>query len=89
VLRRALAAAKVGHSEKLHGMRRLDTLARAVEEGRDPFADVNETIARERAISRALGGRTVLDDRRSASESRQGTRESVQPQRGQLPLFTD
>jgi len=89
VLRRALAAARIGHSEKLHGMRRLETLARAVEAGRDPFADVNGTIARERAISRSLGGRTVMDDRRPASGSRQDTRGSVQPRRGQLPLFTD
>src|SRR6187401_921985 len=59
VLRRALAAARVGHSEKLDGMKRLDALARAVEEGRDPYADVNETIAHERSISRSLGGRTV------------------------------
>ena len=75
VLRRALAASKVGHSEKLHGMKRLDALTRAVEEGRDPFADVNETIAHERAISRSLGGRTVFDDRQR------------RPPRGQLALF--
>jgi hypothetical protein len=77
VLRRALAAAKVGHSEKLHGMKRLDALARAVEEGRDPYADVNETIAHERSISRELGGRTVFDD----IPSRQ------RRPRGQLALF--
>src|SRR5213078_4583604 len=65
VLRRALASAKVGRSEKLQGMKRLDTLTRAVENGRDPYADVNDTIAHERAISRSLGGRTVLDDVRS------------------------
>ena len=41
VLRRALAASRVGHSEKLHGMKRLDALTRAVEAGRDPFADVD------------------------------------------------
>jgi hypothetical protein len=77
VLRRALAAAKVGHSEKLHGMKRLDVLTRAVEEGRDPFADVSETIARERSISRALGGRTVFDDMKR------------RPARGQLALFSE
>jgi hypothetical protein len=79
VLRRALAAAKVGHSEKLHGMKRLDALTRAVEEGRDPFADVNETIAHERSISQSLGGRTVFDDRTSRRQPSQA---------GQLPLFS-
>ena len=77
VLRRALDAARLGRSEKLDGMKRLDTLTRAVEAGRDPFADVNQTIAHERAISRSLGGRTVFDDQRS----------SRPPRRGQLRLF--
>jgi hypothetical protein len=79
VLHRALDAAKVGHSEKLHGMKRLDTLARAVEAGRDPFADVEATIAHERAISKSLGGRTVFDGRPMRRET---------PARGQLPLFS-
>jgi hypothetical protein len=80
VLRRALSAARVGHSEKLHGMKRLDALARAVEAGRDPFADVDQTIAHERSISRALGGRTVFDDLRSRQPK---------PRRGQLTLFPE
>jgi uncharacterized protein len=63
VLRRALERARVGHSEKLDGMKRLDTLARAVEQGRDPYGDVEATIAHERAISKSLGGRTVFDDK--------------------------
>jgi hypothetical protein len=78
VLRRALAAARVGHSEKLHGMKRLDTLTRAVEAGRDPFADVESTIAHERAISKSIGGRTVFD--RPASRA-------PRTLRGQLALF--
>jgi len=80
VLRRALDASRVGHTEKLHGMKRLDTLVRAVEQGRDPFADVNGTIARERSMSRSLGGRTVFDDMRQRSSG---------PRRGQLGLFGD
>jgi len=60
VLRRALAAARVGRSDKLDGMKRLDTLARAVEARRDPFADVDQTIAHERATSPWYGGRTVF-----------------------------
>ena len=62
VLRRALDGAKVGHSEKLQGMKRLDALLRTVERQRDPHADVDAVIAHERSISRSLGGRTVFDD---------------------------
>jgi len=88
VLHRALAAARVGHSEKLHGMKRLDVLARAVEAGRDPFADVRGTILHERAISPALGGRTVFDDRPSRPPSRDAV-PSRRPMRGQLDLFQE
>ena len=62
VLRRALDGAKVGHSDKLQGMKRLDALLRTVERQRDPHADVDAVIAHERSISRSLGGRTVFDD---------------------------
>jgi uncharacterized protein len=75
VLRRALDSAKVGHSDKLHGFKRLDAFTRAIERRGHPEADVAATIAHERAISTALGGRTVLDDRRP------------RPRRGQLDLF--
>ena len=73
VLRRALDSAKLGHTDKLGGFKRLDAFTRAIEEHRGPEADVEATIAHERAISRSLGGRTVFDDRR--------------PRRGQLDLF--
>ena len=63
VLRKALDAAKLGQSDKLDGMARLDAFTRAIEQRRDPHADVDATIAHERAISPALGGRTVFDDR--------------------------
>jgi hypothetical protein len=73
VLRRALHMARLGHSDKLGGMARLDAFARAIENRRAPEADVAATIAHERAISRSLGGRTVFDDRK--------------PRKGQLNLF--
>jgi hypothetical protein len=73
VLRRALDLAKLGHSEKLEGMSRLDAFVRGIERRRQPEADVEATIAHERAISRSLGGRTVLDDKK--------------PRKGQLDLF--
>jgi hypothetical protein len=90
VLRRSLASARLGWSEKLDGMKRLDALTRAVEAGRDPFADVQETIAHERSISRSLGGRTVFDDSRSPSAPRveRPSSRQVRP-RGQLQLFRE
>ena len=79
VLRRALDAAHLGHSDKLDGMARLDAFTRAIEHGRSPDADVAATIARERSLSRELGGRTVFDDlRRSPRETKPN---------GQLRLF--
>jgi hypothetical protein len=76
VLRRGLDAAKLGHSDKLDGMSRLDSFVRAIEQRRRPEADVAATIAHERRISRSLGGRTVPDDS-----------DETYPRRGQLTLF--
>lgn len=45
------------------GMARLDAFTRGIERRRSPHADVDATIAHERAISPSLGGRTVFDDR--------------------------
>jgi hypothetical protein len=73
VLRRALDLARLGRSDKLGGMARLDAFSRAIENRLAPDADVAATIAQERAISRSLGGRTVFDDKRA--------------RRGQLNLF--
>jgi hypothetical protein len=73
VLRRALDLARLGRSDKLGGMSRLDAFTRVIENRLAPDADVPATIAHERAISRSLGGRTVLDDKK--------------PRRGQLNLF--
>ena len=61
-LRRALDAAKLGHTDKLDGFKRLDSFARAIEQRLSPEADVDAAIAHERAISPSLGGRTVFDD---------------------------
>jgi len=80
VLRKALDAARLGHSDKLDGMARLDAFTRGIERRRDPHGDVDATIARERAISPALGGRTVFDDRPSPRR-----RSPAAPD--QLPLF--
>ncbi len=63
VLRRSLHAAKLGHTEKVEGFKRLDTLLRKVEQRFKPSADFEKTLEHERKISRALDGRTVFDDK--------------------------
>jgi len=59
VLRRSLEAARLGHTEKTDAFRRLDRLTRQVEQGREPLADFDAVVARERAISPELDGRTA------------------------------
>jgi hypothetical protein len=76
VLRRALDAAKVGHTEKIEGFRRLDKLTRSVERRRAPEANFDAVIQREREISHEIGGRTVF-----------GEAGPVKPNRPQMNLF--
>ena len=64
VLRRALDAAKLGHTEKLEGFKRLDRLVRQVENQYEPVADFDSAIRHEQAISPRLNGRSVFDDRK-------------------------
>lgn len=73
VLRGSLDAARLGRSEKLDGMSRLDQFARSVEQRFQPTADVDATIARERQLSRSFGGRSVFDDRRPRAHARAAT----------------
>jgi hypothetical protein len=63
-LRTSLDAAKVGDKEKLEGFQRLERFVRNVETGLSPKADFEALIAHEKTISRSLGGRSVLDDRK-------------------------
>jgi hypothetical protein len=69
VLRRALDAAKLGHTEKLEAFRRLDRLTRNVESNMEPLADFRAAIAHERNISSSVGGRTVFDDAREPKKT--------------------
>src|SRR6202020_577366 len=63
VLRRSLESARLGHTEKLQGFKRLDRLTRTVEEKREPLASFREAVDHEWQISPSVGGRTVFDDR--------------------------
>ncbi len=59
VLRRSLDAAKLGRSEKMDGLKRLDNLVRNVERRYQPKADFESVLEHERTISPSLDGRTV------------------------------
>ncbi len=79
VLRRSLDAARLGHTEKVDGFRRLDRLTRTIERDMSPEANFEDALAHERAISKSLDGRTVFDDTRGRK------RETKKP--AQLSLF--
>jgi hypothetical protein len=74
VLRRTLDAAKLGDRDKLDGFARLDRFTRAIETRHAPEADLDESIAHERAISPSLNGRVV-------------GRKTIYNHRAQLSLF--
>ena len=63
VLKSAVSRAKLGHSDRLHAIRRLDGEARALERmgAVGDSAAFDSILAGERARSREYGGRTVLD----------------------------
>src|SRR3954466_3672334 len=68
-MRRSLDAAKLGHSDKIDGMRRLDRLVRLVEETSTPRADFDAVVAHEQSMSPSLDGRVVRPRRRKASNT--------------------
>jgi len=70
VLRRSLEAAKIGDTEKMHGMKRLDGFVRAVESRLSPVGHFEQAVARERALSPSLHGRTVFDNQTGSSGPR-------------------
>jgi hypothetical protein len=63
LLRRSLDSAKVDGAAKIEGFRRLDRFVKLVEQRIRPEADFDAVLRHERAISPALGGRTVFDDK--------------------------
>ena len=74
VLRNALDRAKLGDSDKIDGLKRLDKFTKAVEDHYAPEADFDAIVAHEDRISASLDGRSVFDDKPR--------------QRRQLALFT-
>lgn len=64
VLRNALDKSKVEGREKLDGLRRLNQFVQAVEKNTQIEVNLPAVVAHQKAISPALGGRTVLDDKR-------------------------
>jgi hypothetical protein len=86
VFRDAVSTAKLGQSEKLAAIRRLDDqsrLAEAAAAGR-PLPSLPGLFASERERSRALGGRTVIDDRAAADAPKSVP---ARPRARQLSLF--
>jgi hypothetical protein len=71
ILKHSLERAKIGETAKLDGLRRLERFVRTVEQRNTPQADFHKTIAREKAISNSLGGRTVFSRGRSKQGSKQ------------------
>lgn len=70
VLRRSLEAARLGHTEKQQGFKRLDQLTRSVEQQLEPQANFEAALAHERQIAASIGGRTVFDQGRRTDDHR-------------------
>ncbi len=58
-LEQALERARIGDKDRLESLRRLERLARRIEENHAPRADVQRVIQKERSESHLHGGRTV------------------------------
>ena len=61
VLRSGLDHAKLGDTDKMDGLKRLDRFVRAVEDRCEPQTNFDAVMAHEHAISPYLDGRTVFD----------------------------
>jgi hypothetical protein len=85
VLRRSLDSAKLEHSDKKDGFKRLDSFVRNLEHEREPVADFENALAHERAISKSIGGRTVFDDMKKSAANKKDQRTSKATR--QLNLF--
>jgi len=88
VLRRSLDAAKVGDTDKIDGMKRLEKFVQALEERYSPAADFDAVLAHEHAISESLNGRSVFDASTRHGSLRAGDAPKHR-RKAQLPLFGD
>ena len=63
VMKRAVEAAKLGSTDRLHAIRRLDDEARRIDRAATSIVgpSLEELVANERAKSKRYGGRTVFD----------------------------
>jgi hypothetical protein len=84
VLRKSLDSAKLQHSEKLDGFKRLDRFARNIEATYDPKADLKALVDHEVAISPSLDGRSVFDGKKPPYPAAK----PIKP-KAQLELFTN
>ena len=66
VLRSSLDRAKLGDTDKIDGLKRLDGLVRTVERQYRPVANFDRLMEHEHAISPSLDGRSVFDDRKQS-----------------------
>jgi hypothetical protein len=70
LLRASLDKAKLDGGAKMEGFRRLDRFVKVVEHQMAPAADFDAVLQHERAISPAVNGRTVFDDKRPGPKQR-------------------
>ncbi|MCL1834060.1 MAG: DUF763 domain-containing protein, partial [Leptospirales bacterium] len=61
LLKKAVNSAKIGNSDRLSALKKLNRIAYHIENNYAPDADINKLIAHERSISKYIGGRTVFD----------------------------
>ncbi len=67
VMKRAVDAGKLGQTDRLHAIRRLDDEARRVDRAATSIVgpSLDDILANERAKSKSYGGRTVFDQERA------------------------
>jgi hypothetical protein len=61
ILKKGVNNAKIGNSDRLSALKKLNRIASHIENNYAPDADINRLIAHERSISKYIGGRTVFD----------------------------
>jgi hypothetical protein len=71
VLQQSLERAKVGETEKVDGLRRLERFVQTLEKRNAPEANFPQAIAHEKAISKSLGGRAVSQGSGKAKKGEQ------------------